>query len=110
VTHRCEEGDIVAAENLKQALGLGDFRVEPFEAIQKWYAVVFLVLAFLEWRRYELRDQGLIPHSLSEVIQVHRQMHERRVLIAACQEALQRGSVEKAVEQFFGNETPALVW
>ena len=56
---------------LKQAFGLGDFRVQPFEAIQKWYAVVFLVLAFPEWRRHELRQQGLILQSVSEVIQVH---------------------------------------
>jgi hypothetical protein len=100
----------VEVENwyLKQALGLGDFRVHPFEAIQKWYAVVFLVLAFLEWRRYELRKRGLLLESVSEVIRVHRQMHERQVLMAACQEALQSGSVEKAVEHFVGNEIPAL--
>jgi hypothetical protein len=93
---------------LKQALGLGDFRVHPVEAIQKWYAVVFLVLSFLEWHRYQLRDQGLILHSVSEVIRFHRQMHERQVLIVACQEALQRGSVEKAVERFLAKEVPAL--
>ena len=93
---------------LKQAFGLGDFRVQPFEAIQKWYAVVFLVLAFPEWRRHELRQQGLILQSVSEVIQVHREMHERQLQIPACQEALQKGSVEKAVERFLGNEIPAL--
>jgi len=100
----------VEVENwyLKQALGLGDFRVHPVEAIQKWYAVVFLVLSFLEWYRYELRDQGLILHSVSEVIQVHREMHEHQVLTAACQEALHRGSVEKAGERFLGKEIPAL--
>ena len=100
----------VEVENwyLKQALGLGDFRVHPLEAIQKWYAVVFLVLSFLEGYRSELRDQGLILHSVSEVIQVHREMHEYQVLTAACQEALHRGSVEKAVERFLGNEIPAL--
>jgi hypothetical protein len=100
----------VEVENwyLKQTLGLGDFRVHPVEAIQKWYAEVFLVLSFLEGYRYKLRDQGLILHSVSEVIQVHRQMHEHRVLTAACQEALHRGSVEKAVRRFLGKEIPAL--
>ena len=87
---------------------MGDFRVHPLEAIQKWYAVVFLALSFLEWYRYELRDQGLILHSVSEVIQVHRQMHEHQLLTAACQEALHRGSVEKAVERFLRKEIPAL--
>ena len=98
----------VEVENwyLKQALGLGDFRVHPFEAIQKWYAVVFLVLAFLEWRRYELRNQGLLLQSVSEVIQMHREMHEREILTAACQEALRSGSAEKAVARFLGNRFP----
>jgi len=100
----------VEVENwyLKQALGLGDFRVRPYEAIQKWYAVVFLVLAFLEWYRYELSDKGLILQSVSEVIQVHRHMHERKLLIAACQEALQSGSAEKVAERFLGTEYAAI--
>jgi transposase len=100
----------VEVENwyLKQALGLGDFRVHPLEAIQKWYAVVFLVLSFLEEYRYELRDQGLILRSVSEVIQVHREMHEHQALTAACREALHRGSVEKAVECFLAKEIPVL--
>lgn len=95
----------VEVENwyLKQKLGLGDFRVQPYEAIQKWYAVVFLVLSFLEWHRYELRKRGLLLQSVSEVIRVHREMHERQVLTAACREALQTGSVEKAVERFLGS-------
>lgn len=33
--------------HLKQLLGLGDFRMQAYEAIEKWYAVLHLVLTFL---------------------------------------------------------------
>ena len=35
---------------VKQHLGLADFRVQSYEATEKWFAVVFLALAFLQWR------------------------------------------------------------
>jgi hypothetical protein len=35
---------------LKQFLGLADFRVQSFEAVEKWFAIVFLALAYLQWR------------------------------------------------------------
>ena len=36
--------------NLKQALGLGDFRLQSFEAVQKWFAVVMLMINYLQYR------------------------------------------------------------
>jgi hypothetical protein len=35
---------------VKQQLGLADFRVQSYEATEKWFAVVFLALAFLQER------------------------------------------------------------
>jgi hypothetical protein len=35
---------------LKQQLGLGDFRVQAYEAMAKWYALVYFVLTLLTWR------------------------------------------------------------
>ena len=35
---------------VKQHLGLADFRVQSYEATEKWFAVVFVALAFLQWR------------------------------------------------------------
>jgi hypothetical protein len=35
---------------VKQHLGLTDFRVQSYEATEKWFAVVFVALAFLQWR------------------------------------------------------------
>jgi hypothetical protein len=38
---------------VKLELGLADFRLQSYEAIEKWYAVVYFVLAYLYWQRYE---------------------------------------------------------
>ena len=35
---------------VKQQLGLADFRVQSYEATEKWFAIVFVALAFLQWR------------------------------------------------------------
>ena len=43
---------------VKQHLGLADFRVQSYEAIEKWFAVVFLALGFLQWRLNHERAQG----------------------------------------------------
>lgn len=85
---------------LKQALGLGDFRLHAFEAIEKWYAVVHLVLTFLQWRLYHAQARGQPLRSVADVMRQHRAEHARAVLIAACQEAIQTGAVEPVLERF----------
>jgi len=85
---------------LKQPLGLGDFRVQAYEAIEKWYAVLHLVLTFLQWRLYEAGKQGQPLYSLADVIRQHRAEHAREVLISACQQAIQMGSIEPVLERF----------
>jgi len=85
---------------LKQPLGLGDFRVQAYEAIEKWYAVLHLVLTFLQWRLYEAGKQGQPLRSLADVIRQHRAEHAREVLISACQQAIQMGSIEPILERF----------
>ncbi len=92
---------------LKQKLGLGDFRLHSYEAIHKWYTVVHLALTFLQWRLYETRVQGQSPRSVAEVIQLHRQEHAREMLIAACREAIAKGTVEKVVDRFVYNPSQA---
>ena len=85
---------------LKQPLGLGDFRVQAYEAIEKWYAVLHLVLTFLQWRLHEAREQGLPLRSLAEVIRQQRAEHAQEVLTSACQEAIQMGSIEPVLQRF----------
>lgn len=44
--HRCWPVEVDNL-NLKEILGLGDFRLQSFEAIQKWFAVVTLAINYL---------------------------------------------------------------
>ena len=85
---------------LKQLLGLGDFRMQTYEAIEKWYAVLHLVLTFLQWRLYEAHKQGQQLRSLADVIRQQRAEHAREMLISACREAIRIGSVEPVLQRF----------
>ena len=72
---------------VKQHLGLTDFRVQSFEATEKWFAVVYLAYVFLQWRlNHADPDQHL--HSIADVIRLHRQEHAKTLLQTACQQAI----------------------
>jgi DDE superfamily endonuclease len=87
---------------VKLQSGLGDFRLQSYEAIAKWYAVVYLVLVFLYWQSYEDRDRHGHTTGLSEVLARIRQDHQRAVLRAACEEAAQGLPVERVLERYLG--------
>ena len=65
----------------------GGFRLRSYEAINKWYAVVFLVFVYWYWHSYESKDSHSKTTSLSEVLARLRHEHQRAVLRAACEEA-----------------------
>jgi Transposase DDE domain len=71
---------------VKQHLGLTDFRVQSYEATEKWFAVVFATLAFLQWRLNHARTEEHV-YSLADVVRQHRYEHARTLLETACQEA-----------------------
>jgi hypothetical protein len=71
---------------VKQHLGLADFRVQSYEATEKWFAVVFLALVFLQWRLNHAHAKEHM-HSLADVVRQHRYEHARTLLETACQEA-----------------------
>ena len=75
---------------VKQHLGLADFRVQSYEATEKWFAIVFLALVFLQWRLNHAHTKE--PwHSLADVVRQHRYDHARTLLETACQEAAKLG-------------------
>jgi len=74
--------------SVKQHLGLADFRVQSYEATEKWFAIVFLALVFLQWRLNHARAKDHV-HSLADVVRQHRYEHARTLLETACQEAAQ---------------------
>jgi hypothetical protein len=73
---------------VKQHLGLADFRVQSYEATEKWFAVVFLALAFLQWRVNHAPPKERL-RSVADVVRQHRYDHARTLLETACQEAAQ---------------------
>jgi hypothetical protein len=85
---------------LKEALGLGDFRLQSFEAIERWFAVVTLAMNYLQYQQIQcyLPNQPLI--NLAEVIRCHRIGHFQGLLRAAFQEVLRTGKTEEVIQQF----------
>lgn len=61
--------------NLKEVLGLGDFRLQSFEAIEKWFAVVTLAINYLQYTAMlAYRPKQPLP-SLAECKRQHQQAH-----------------------------------
>jgi len=85
---------------LKQRLGLGDFRVQSYEAISRWYAVQYLALTFLTWRAYEGQALGATGSGPAEVLADIRAWHARDALSAACQEVLRTGDITQVLRRF----------
>jgi hypothetical protein len=87
---------------VKLQLGLGDFRLQSYEAIEKWYAVVYMVLTYLYWQSYE--DQKTLKRtvSLSEVMTRLREEHQREVLRSACEEAANGVPLEEVLQRYLG--------
>jgi hypothetical protein len=71
---------------VKQHLGLADFRVQSYEATEKWFAVVFLALAFVQWRVNHAPAEERL-RSVADVVRQHRYEHARTLLEMACKEA-----------------------
>lgn len=61
--------------NLKEVLGLGDFRLQSFEATQKWFEVVNLAINYLQYTAMlAYRPKPPLP-SLAECKRLHQQAH-----------------------------------
>jgi len=91
---------------LKNRLGLGDFRVQSYEAGDKWFATVLLSMVYLEFRFNE--EKGKRIKSLADVIRLHRTEHACELLVEACREALKLGAIEPVLQRFLGEEALVL--
>jgi hypothetical protein len=89
---------------VKQHLGLTDFRVQAYEATEKWFAVVFVALAFLQWRLNHA-PAGTRWRSLADVVRQHRYEHTRTLLETACQEAARLADDVPVVQRFLSQPT-----
>jgi Transposase DDE domain len=73
---------------VKQPLGLADFRVQSYEATEKWFAMVFLALVFLQWR-FNHAPAKERWRALADVVRQHRYEHARTFVETVCQEGVQ---------------------
>lgn len=87
----------VANLYLKTRLGLGDFRLRSFEAIEKYHVTCWLTLAFLEWRVATQPERFKTP---ADVIRQERLLHARQTLRAACEMAIQTGDLDQVLDRF----------
>jgi len=83
---------------LQTWLGLGDFRVQSYEATDKWCAVVHLTWAYVQWRLAMEGDAHL--RTPADVIRRHRDEHTRDWLEGACREALATGDIEAVLRRY----------
>jgi hypothetical protein len=83
---------------LKTRLGLGDFRVRPYAAVDKYVAVVHLTWAYVQWRF--LHERSAQIRNPADIIRRHRDEHACDWLTGACQEAVATGDIETVLQRF----------
>jgi hypothetical protein len=83
---------------VKTQLGLTDFRVRSFEAVDRYVVAVHLAWAYVEQRLAHERSAQVRCHG--DVIRRHREEHAEAWLTAALQEALAGGAIEPVLQRF----------
>ena len=83
---------------LKGRLGLEDFHLRSVEGITKYFTLVFLALAYLQFRL--VKEQGPTIKTLSDVITLHREEQFEDLLEETCQLTLQIGPSEAVLQRF----------
>ncbi len=82
---------------LKERLGLGDFRLQSYEAIHKYMAVVELVWAYLRERVGQAASKGATP---AQIIRQHQEEHAESWLRYFGEEVLRVGAVEPVLQKY----------
>lgn len=91
---------------LKEALGLGDFRLQSFEATEKWFAVVVLAINYLQYQAAVAYLQTQSVCSLTDIIRQHRLAHWRQFLRKALTQLLRSRNIDATIESLL----PAASW
>ena len=94
---------------LKNALGLGDFRLQSFEATQKWFAVVMLALNYLQYRLALAYSHNPSKASLADFIRQHRLEHFQSLLRMVLQPFAQPQQIETCLQDVFSASPWAVV-
>ena len=86
---------------LKNALGLGDFRLQSFEAIEKWFAVVVLAINYLQYRM--ALAYSMVPSKvpLADFIRQHRLEHFKNLLRSVLEPFAEPNQIETCLKEVF---------
>jgi len=85
---------------LKERLGLGDFRLQRFEAAEKWFAVVVLAINYLQFQAAQAYLRFHTRQPLADFIRQHRLGHLQVLLRTVIEEARQSQEVDAILEKF----------
>lgn len=85
---------------LKDGLGVGDFRVQSFEATDKWFAVALLSLNYLQYQQAVQYTQTQQARPLAELLREHCLWHWQRLIREIAAVAHQTDDIEAVVPQF----------
>lgn len=86
---------------LKQRLGWGDFRVQSYEAIDRFCALVQVAWNYLQWQVWDLPTGA--PRNPGEALRRHRDEHAREWLAAALRRAQGGEDVERILAELLGD-------
>ena len=83
---------------LKTRLGLADFRVRSYEAVDRYMVVVHLAWGYIE-RRF-IQERTAKVQCYGDIIRRHQEEHAREWLTGALQMALETGAIEPVLQRF----------
>jgi hypothetical protein len=86
----------VANWYIKERLGWADCRLWKVESAEKFLMVLWLALAYLEWRK----AREFPRKRLADIIRTHRNAHARRLLEEACHMVLEVGNLPDVLARF----------
>ncbi len=94
---------------LKNALGLGDFRLQSFEAIEKWFAVVVLAMNYLQYRMALAYSKVPSKVPLADFIRQHRLEHFKNLLRSVLEPFAKPHQIETCLKEVFTASPQAII-
>jgi hypothetical protein len=89
---------------LKTQLGLADFRVQSYEAVDKYLLVVHLAWAYVERRFCQERSAQI--QCFGDILRRHRDEHAVCWLTGALQAVLETGDIQAVAQRFLRQTVP----
>jgi hypothetical protein len=81
-------------------LGLGDFRLQSFEAAEKWFALVVLAINYLQFQAAQAYLAAHTRLPLADFIRQHRLEHLQVLLRTVIEEAHQSQEIDTILAKY----------